>query len=106
MLIIDKTDDIQTLKNLGANNALIRLIFLFEGWLISVTGAVCGIVTGVLLCLAQQYLGIIRMGDGYVVDNYPVILHFSDVLMVFLAVLILGCITAYYPARYAAKKDV
>jgi ABC-type lipoprotein release transport system permease subunit len=103
MLIIDKKEDIQTLKNLGANNALIQKIFLFEGWLISIVGAIVGIVFGTVLCLLQQYVGIITMGEGYVVEAYPVIFHFTDVFLVFFAVITLGFFAAYYPARYAGK---
>jgi ABC-type lipoprotein release transport system permease subunit len=103
MLIIDKTADIQTLKNLGADNALIQRIFLFEGWLISIVGALVGIGLGTVLSLVQQYFGIIRMGENYIVDAYPVIFHFVDVIWVFMAVSVLGFFAAYYPARYAGK---
>jgi lipoprotein releasing system LolC/E family transmembrane protein len=103
MLIIDKKEDIQTLKNLGADNSLIQRIFMFEGWLISIAGAVIGITVGTIFCLVQQHIGVIRMGEGYMVDSYPVILHFVDVVLVFFAVVVLGFLASYYPARYAGK---
>lgn len=103
MLIIDKKEDIITLKNLGANEKQIRHIFLYEGWFISLLGALIGIVVGTVLCLLQEHFGILKMGEGSVVDAYPVITQFSDVLLVLVAVTFLGFITAYYPARYAGK---
>ena len=69
MLIIDKKDDIQTLKHLGADNGLIKTIFLFEGWMISAVGALAGLVIGTVICLIQQYFGLVKMGSGYVVES-------------------------------------
>ena len=79
MLIIDKRDDVVTLRNLGANDQLIRRIFLMEGWMISFVGAVVGIILGLLLCFIQQTFGILSLGGGsgagFVVDAYPVSVH-------------------------------
>ena len=105
MLIIDKKQDIQTLRNLGAEQQLIRRIFLFEGWLISAVGAVLGIIMGLLLCLLQQHFGILKLGTGYVVDVYPVLVNFWDVLLVFMTVLLMGFLAAYYPVRYIDIHD-
>jgi ABC-type lipoprotein release transport system permease subunit len=105
MLIIDKKDDIQTLRNLGANRQMIKRIFLFEGWLISIVGAIGGIVAGTLLSLLQQYFGFLKMGSGYVVDAYPVVTKVSDILLVFFTVLIMGFLAAYYPVRYIKTKQ-
>ena len=105
MLIIDKKDDIETLRSLGANNQLIKRIFLFEGWLISLVGAVSGIVLGGLLCLLQQHFGILKLGTGYVVDAYPVVTNGADLLLVFVTVLIMGFLAAYYPVRYIRTKQ-
>lgn len=82
MLFIDKQAEIATLRHLGASHRLIRWIFTCEGLLISCTGAAAGILLGVVLCLLQQEYGIIGLGDGtsmFVVDSYPVELHWSDV---------------------------
>ncbi len=105
MLIIDKKDDIQTLRHLGANGQMIKRIFLFEGWLISIVGAMGGIVAGTLLSLLQQYFGFLKMGSGYVVDAYPVVTKVSDILLVFTTVLIMGFLAAYYPVRYVKTKQ-
>jgi len=105
MLIIDKKGDIETLRNLGANNRLIRRIFLFEGWMIAAVGAVTGIALGTLMCLLQQYFGILKLGTGYVVDAYPVLTNATDLLLVFITVLVMGFLAAYYPVRYIRKQE-
>ena len=104
MLIIDKKDDIETLRNLGANNQMIKHIFLFEGWLISAVGALGGIGLGALLCLLQEHFGILKLGTGYVVDAYPVVTNWTDMVLVFFTVLFMGFLAAYYPVRYIRKK--
>lgn len=106
MLMIEKKADAVTLRNMGADDGLIRRIFLFEGWLICGIGAVIGIVIGVLLCLLQEYFGLIQLGESsgaFVIDAYPVRVAFGDVLLVFLTVLGIGFMAAWYPVRYLAK---
>jgi ABC-type lipoprotein release transport system permease subunit len=93
------------LRNLGADNQLIKRIFLFEGWLISGVGALVGIGFGTLLCLLQQHFGLLRLGTGYVVDAYPVVTNAMDILLVFGTVLIMGFLAAYYPVRYIRTKE-
>jgi len=105
MLIIDKAEDIQTLNNLGADNQLIKRIFLFEGWMISGVGALVGIVMGSILCLMQQYLGLLKLGTGYIVDAYPVVTNVLDLMIVFCTVLLMGFLAAYYPVRYIKMKE-
>lgn len=104
MLIIDKKDDIETLRNLGANNQMIKHIFLFEGWLISAVGALGGIGLGAFLCLLQEHFGILKLGTGYVVDAYPVVTNWTDMVLVFFTVLFMGFLAAYYPVKYIRKK--
>ena len=101
MLIIDKQTDIQTLSHLGANKKMIQRIFLFEGWLISALGAMVGLAIGLIVCLAQEHLGILKLGNGteYVVSAYPVAVQTTDVLIVAAVVLTLGFLAAWIPAR-------
>jgi len=106
MLIIDKKSDIQTLKSLGADNQLIYQIFLFEGWLISITGALSGILIGTAICLVQEHYGLIKLGPGYVVDAYPVLTDPKDILLVLVTVIVMGFLAAMYPVRYINKKIV
>ncbi len=107
MLILDKREDVDTLRNLGADDRLIARIFLFEGRLISVFGALIGIVLGLLLCFLQQHFGLISLGGGngsFVVDAYPVSIHFTDVVLVFVTVIAVGFLSVWYPVRYFSKR--
>lgn len=107
MLILDKREDTETLRNLGADDRLITRIFLFEGWLISALGAGIGILGGVLVCYLQQTFGLISLGGGngaFVVDAYPVSIHASDVLLTFITVIGVGFLSVWYPVRYLSKR--
>lgn len=107
MLILDKKEDVVTLRNLGADDRLIRRIFLFEGRLISLFGALIGIVLGLGLCFIQQKFGLITLGGGggqFIVDAYPVSVHFWDVVLVFVTVLSVGFFSVWYPVRYLSKR--
>lgn len=106
MLIIDKRDDVVTLRNLGANDRQIVRIFLFEGRLISFIGAVSGIVLGVLLCWLQQTFGLISLGaaGSFIVDVYPVSVHWEDVVLIFFTVLAVGFLSVWYPVRYLSRR--
>ncbi len=102
MLIIDKKADAATLRNLGATDRQIRSIFLFEGRIISAIGAVVGILLGLLLCWLQQEFGLVHMGDSagsFVVNAYPVSVHYYDVAIVFVTVLLIGWGAAWIPTR-------
>lgn len=99
MLIIEKKQDIETLRSIGANNLTIRYIFLFEGWLIAIVGSLSGIILGSILCVAQEKIGFLKLGSGYVVDSYPVVTNVTDVLLVFITVLLMGFVAAWYPSR-------
>ena len=101
MLLIDKQADVTILHNLGADRQMIRRVFLYEGWLISLLGALCGLALGLGICLLQQHFGILKLGTGedYVISAYPVLVQFGDVLWVACVVLALGFLAAYYPTR-------
>lgn len=107
MLMIDKTSEITTLRNLGASNSLIKNIFTLEGWLICGSGAILGVILGVTLCLLQQHFGIISLGAGvtaqYVVNAYPVHLLWSDVLLTLLSVTLIGWLATAYTIRSTQK---
>lgn len=106
MLIIDKRDDVVTLRNLGASDRQIVRIFLFEGRMISLFGALTGVILGLLLCWLQQEYGLISLGDSgsFVVDAYPVSVHASDVIIVFVTVLLVGFLSVWYPVRFLSKR--
>lgn len=107
MLILDKREDVETLRNLGADDRLIARIFLFEGRLISLFGAAAGIVLGLLLCYVQQRFGLISLGGGngsFVVDAYPVSVHVVDIVLIFVTVVAVGFLSVWYPVRYLSKR--
>lgn len=106
MLIIDKRYDVQTLRNLGATDKQIERIFLFEGRIISLFGAVFGIVAGLILCLLQQQFGLVKMGNAgsYIISSYPVSVHYTDILIILLTVIVIGCVAVWYPVHYMSQR--
>jgi len=106
MLIIDKKNDIVTLRNLGSTNRLIERIFLVEGWLISVIGSVIGLIMGTLISWIQQQFGLIKLsGSGaFVIDAYPVQIVIVDICLIWVTVLLIGWIAARYPVKQLSKK--
>ena len=107
MLMIDKRKDTEILKAMGADNRLIRRIFLNEGLLISVAGGIIGLLLGIILVLLQQQFGFIKFGTGgnYIVDAYPVLLKLKDVLLIFATILVVGCTSAFLTVRHAMRKE-
>ena len=107
MLIIDKKNDINTLHNLGANERQIQSIFLYEGRIISAVGALIGIGLGLALCGLQQAFGFVKMGESsgtFIVNAYPVSVHYWDVLVVFITVILIGWAASWIPARRLRKQ--
>lgn len=107
MLIIDKRDDVVTLRNLGASSKQITQIFLFEGRMISLAGAVIGILIGLLLCWLQQQFGLVRLGDSsgsFVVDAYPISVHPWDIVLIFVTVIVVGWLAVWYPVRNISRR--
>ncbi len=107
MLIIDKRKDMLTIRSLGADNATIAKVFLYEGRMIAITGVVTGIAVGVALCMAQQHFGLIKMGNeagSFIIDAYPVSVRWGDVVLTFITVIAAGYISTWYPVRYLSRK--
>ena len=99
MLIIEKREDSETLKAMGAREKTVRDIFLLEGWLISLAGVVTGAVLGVAITLLQKYFGIVPMPGNFIVDSYPVVLKLSDIALSVSGVAVIGYIAARLPLR-------
>jgi lipoprotein-releasing system permease protein len=105
MLIIEKERDIEILKSLGADNNLIRKIFIFEGWLISIIGAIAGIILGFVICWLQQTYGLVKLqSNSLIMDAYPVVMKIKDFIIVPGTVLLIGYWAAWYPVRFLTKK--
>jgi len=105
MLIIEKERDIEILKSLGADNNLIRKIFIFEGWLISIFGTMAGLILGFLICWVQQRFGLIKLNsESLIMQSYPVVIKLKDFIVVPVTVLLIGYWAAWYPVRFLTKK--
>ena len=107
MLIIEKRSDMEVLRHLGADEQMLRHIFLYEGRLITLLGAVIGVVLGLALCYAQQEFGLLRLGDSsgtFIIDAYPVSVHLLDVLLVLITVIVVGFCAVWYPVRHLSKR--
>ena len=104
MLIIEKKSDIETLRYLGAQDKLIRRIFILEGWMISLVGLAAGLVIGVGFALLQQQFGFIKMPGHFTVQAYPIIVSWSDILLTCAGVAVVGYIIALLPVLSKSKK--
>ncbi len=106
MLIIEKKKDISILNNMGADIKLIRRIFLIEGMLITIIGAILGVAIGTLLCWLQMKFEFITMSEGLVINAYPVKVEVLDILAILTSVLFIGFLAAWYPVRIFTKKHL
>ncbi|MDO4930210.1 MAG: ABC transporter permease [Bacteroidales bacterium] len=108
MLIIDKRDNVDTLRSLGMDDRAISRIFLIESRLISFLGAVLGIVLGLVLCYLQQTFGFLQLGSpeggNFIINAYPVSIRWMDILLVFVTVIVVGFATVWYPVRYLCRR--
>lgn len=94
LLILDKKKDIQILRSMGASLSVVRKIYFFNGLMLSFIGALVGLVLGTGFCLFQQHFGLIKMGgDNLIVDAFPIVLKFVDIISIFLLVLSIGIIS-------------
>jgi len=106
MLIIEKEDDIATLKSLGARDSLLKRIFISEGWMITLYGIAAGTAAGIILSLIQQVFGVISLPGNYIIKAYPVILRFTDILITIFSIALIGFIIACIPSmRIFTKKQ-
>ncbi len=108
MLILEKKSDIGIFTSLGADMSVIRRIFLTEGWLITVIGAVIGLIAGLALCWAQIKYKIVGLPNSgsFVIDAYPVDIQWNDVITILMAVLLIGYFAAWYPIRYVTRRFI
>ena len=104
MLIIEKEEDIRTLRSMGAGRKLIRRIFVLEGWMISLAGLVVGTLTGTALSLIQQHSGIIKMPGQFVVQAYPILISWTDIAITAVGVAVTGYLIALLPVLSRSRK--
>lgn len=107
ILIIDKRQDVETLRHMGASDKLIFRIFLYEGRIIATLGAVMGILFGLGLCWIQQTFGLVKLGSSsgnFIVEAYPVSIHLTDVPLILFTVILVGFICVWYPVKYLSRR--
>ena len=107
LLIIEKDDSIATMRALGANDRQISRIFVLQGWLITLAGAVTGIVIGLILCLCQQQFGLLRLsGDpaNMIISAYPVVVEWTDILVTLALVAAVGLLTSMVTALIMRRR--
>lgn len=107
MLMIDKRQDVRTLRSLGATDGQVCDIFMLEGRMISLAGVAVGLLLGLALCWLQQEFGLISMGSSagsFIVEAYPVSVHVGDLVIVFLTVLVVGWAAVWWPVRYLSRR--
>jgi lipoprotein-releasing system permease protein len=106
MLILDKKEDISILQSMGADKSLIRNIFLFEGWSVSLIGALAGTIFGLAICQAQISYGFVKLqgGGSFIIDAYPMQIIPLDILLVFCSVVLIGFFAAWLPVKYISDR--
>ncbi|RKE03268.1 ABC transporter permease [Marinifilum flexuosum] len=105
MLILDKKEDVSTLRSLGANEQTIRQLFLIEGCLISFSGALLGVVLGIIVCYLQIKFGFVKLAAGsFFMNSYPVNVHLSDIFIIFITVVLIGYFASRFPVQYITKR--
>ena len=106
MLIIEKRDDIETLRAMGADDALVSQIFVREGWMISLLGIAVGVAAGLLICWLQQRFGLVKMPGNFVVDAYPVVVQATDVLIIIAGVALIGWLISFLTRRMTGNNAI
>ena len=99
LLIMIKKKDIMILRTMGATKKDVRRIFFINGIMMSVIGMICGLILGIIFCLLQQYFGIIKMGSSYIIDSFPIKIYITDILAIFLMVVIISCLCTAIMSR-------
>jgi ABC-type lipoprotein release transport system permease subunit len=100
LLVMEKREDVETLKSMGASETAIKRIFLFEGWIIAFFGTLSGLALGLLLCLLQQHFGFIQMPGNFIITAYPIQVQWGDIFSVLGSVGLIGFFAAQISVRF------
>ncbi len=104
MLALDKKKDISILSSLGANEQLLKKIFIAEGLLIAGIGTLSGLALAAIILFLQQQYGFVSMGmSSAVMDGYPVKMVFSDFIYVLFLMTIITVVISFRPAVLASR---
>lgn len=106
MLILEKKEDIKLLRSLGLSYQKIKRIFIYNGIMISAIGVNIGTVVGLTICYIQIHFKLITIGNSsFAMDSYPVMVKSSDIIAIYITVLIIGALAAYIPTKVIKKED-
>ena len=105
MLIMEKREDIMTFRSMGATERMMKRVFVLEGWMISLLGLAAGLAIGIGFSLLQQHFGFIKMPGNFIVQAYPIIISWKDVLLTAAGVAIIGYLIAMLPVASFYRKE-
>jgi ABC-type lipoprotein release transport system permease subunit len=106
MLIIEKKEDVATLRSMGADDTAVKRIFLFEGWLISLLGVITGVIIGVVVCTLQIRFGLVPMPGNFIIEAYPVVIKIWDILFTIVGVGLIGYVSSMLPSRFFKNNGI
>jgi lipoprotein-releasing system permease protein len=108
MLMIEKKNDMFILQSMGTDKQMLSNIFMIQGWMIVMSGAIAGLLLGALLCWLQIGFGFFKVSSSgtYIIDAYPVALRLKDFVMILIAVVVVSFLTIYFPVKYFVKKYI
>jgi lipoprotein-releasing system permease protein len=107
MLVLEKQKDIQVLMAMGANNGVIRKIFMLEGLMLAAIGTFAGVLIALILYYLQINYHLVPLeGESFLISYYPVELHLADFLLVIVTVFMIGLLASWYPAIRASKEPI
>ena len=103
LMMMEKRQDMRTLSGMGVTDGFIRRVFFLEGMLIVVVGTLAGLLVGLAICGLQQWTGFVSLQDS-VVESYPVRVMWTDLVLIFLAVMAIGTFAAWVPLRSLSRR--
>ena len=106
MLMIEKKSDLLIFQSMGVDRQMLGNIFMIQGWMIVMSGAIAGLSIGAILCWLQMEFGFFKVtGDGtYIIDAYPVAVRWKDFALILTAVAGVSFLTIFFPVKYFVKK--
>jgi len=105
MLVIEKKDNLLTLRALGANIKQLMRIFYYEGLLINFFGLLIGLTLGYGICFLQQQFGIIMLDEDFH-ESFPILFKFNDLLLILSIAVLLGALASYLPSRFLITRII
>ncbi len=107
MLILEKQKDISILRTMGSSKSFIKKIFLSTSVVIALVGASIGSILAIIFAVLQGQFGFLKLGDdSFLVESYPVDMHWQDFVLIIITVVVIAVIAGYWPAKKASEKAI